>query len=265
MPGRRSRSSRHELARGRGHGRGGRRRRRCGDLHPRAWRHLQYVSAANGGARPGAGSCGPILPGRVARLSSLNHRSPSLPPPSPAWRRPSTFQAAVILAHSLGTIVAQHLAAQHETLVRKLILLGALIEPLAGRPRSAAQACCGGAVGWSCRRSPTRSCRAGCLRGEGTQSGGRSFRARKHSSPDAGGLCSHLRGAGFGSRRRPQGGALSGACSSPGRRTRRRRRRWRACWPIASPARGSRSCPGAGTGRRVERPAEVNAEIRRFI
>ena len=38
--------------------------------------------------------------------------------------------AAVILAHSLGTIVAQHLAAQHGTLVRKLILLGALIEPL---------------------------------------------------------------------------------------------------------------------------------------
>jgi 3-oxoadipate enol-lactonase len=40
------------------------------------------------------------------------------------------IQTAVILAHSVGTIVAQHLAAQHGTLVRKLILLGALIEPL---------------------------------------------------------------------------------------------------------------------------------------
>lgn len=40
------------------------------------------------------------------------------------------IQAAVIVAHSMGTIVAQHLAAQQETLVRKLVLLGALIEPL---------------------------------------------------------------------------------------------------------------------------------------
>jgi 3-oxoadipate enol-lactonase len=40
------------------------------------------------------------------------------------------IQTAVIVAHSVGTIVAQHLAAQHGTLVRKLILLGALIEPL---------------------------------------------------------------------------------------------------------------------------------------
>jgi 3-oxoadipate enol-lactonase len=40
------------------------------------------------------------------------------------------IEAAVIVAHSMGTIVAQHLAAQHETLVRRLILLGALIEPL---------------------------------------------------------------------------------------------------------------------------------------
>jgi 3-oxoadipate enol-lactonase len=40
------------------------------------------------------------------------------------------IQRAVILAHSMGTIVAQHLAVQHEHLVRKLVLLGALIEPL---------------------------------------------------------------------------------------------------------------------------------------
>jgi len=39
-------------------------------------------------------------------------------------------QSAVILAHSMGTIVAQHLAAQDDALVRKLVLLGALIEPL---------------------------------------------------------------------------------------------------------------------------------------
>ena len=40
------------------------------------------------------------------------------------------IQSAAIVAHSMGTIVAQHLAAQHETLVRKMVLLGALIEPL---------------------------------------------------------------------------------------------------------------------------------------
>jgi 3-oxoadipate enol-lactonase len=40
------------------------------------------------------------------------------------------IQTAVIVAHSVGTIIAQHLAAQHGTLVRKLILLGALIEPM---------------------------------------------------------------------------------------------------------------------------------------
>src|SRR5262245_28486134 len=40
------------------------------------------------------------------------------------------IQGATILAHSMGTIIAQHIAAQHETLVRRLILLGVLIEPL---------------------------------------------------------------------------------------------------------------------------------------
>jgi pimeloyl-ACP methyl ester carboxylesterase len=40
------------------------------------------------------------------------------------------IQSAAIVAHSMGTIVAQHLAAQHPTLVRKMVLLGALIEPL---------------------------------------------------------------------------------------------------------------------------------------
>jgi pimeloyl-ACP methyl ester carboxylesterase len=40
------------------------------------------------------------------------------------------IRSAVVIAHSLGTIVAQHLAAQHEALVRRMVLLGALIEPL---------------------------------------------------------------------------------------------------------------------------------------
>jgi pimeloyl-ACP methyl ester carboxylesterase len=40
------------------------------------------------------------------------------------------IESAAVVAHSMGTIVAQHLAAHHETLVRRMVLLGALIEPL---------------------------------------------------------------------------------------------------------------------------------------
>jgi pimeloyl-ACP methyl ester carboxylesterase len=39
-------------------------------------------------------------------------------------------ESALVVAHSMGTIVAQHLAVHHEALVRKMVLLGALIEPL---------------------------------------------------------------------------------------------------------------------------------------
>ncbi len=54
----------------------------------------------------------PLFAAAVARMAKALH-----------------IQTAVIVAHSMGTIIAQHLAAQHETLARKLILLGALIEP----------------------------------------------------------------------------------------------------------------------------------------
>jgi 3-oxoadipate enol-lactonase len=72
----------------------------------------------------------PDLPGS-GRSPLLDH--PSIPLFAGAVARMATaldVQAAVVVAHSMGTIVAQHLAVQHETLVRKLILLGALIEPL---------------------------------------------------------------------------------------------------------------------------------------
>ena len=39
------------------------------------------------------------------------------------------IKSAIIIGHSLGTIVAQHLAAEYSSLVRKMVLIGALIEP----------------------------------------------------------------------------------------------------------------------------------------
>ena len=116
----------------------------------------------------------------------------------------------------MGTIVAQHLAAQHGTLVRKLILLGALIEPLeaarealrkraaaarsGGLPQIADQIVQGGMSPEVRERNPSAAAfvRESILR----------------QTPE--GYARTCEGAGFGARREPQPGALSGAAHHRG-------------------------------------------------
>ena len=162
-------------------------------------------------------------------------------------------ERAHVVAHSLGTIVAFHLAAIAPSLVRSLALFGPLLAPAdAIRPRhprarrEGAQRRRGGHAGDRERAGAGRD----LVRDQGETSRHRGARAGTPDAPAARRLRAHLRRARGRSSPPTRRRSTARPCSSPATRMRSRRLEASGRSPSGCPDAGSRSCAAVDTGRR---------------
>ena len=178
-------------------------------------------------------------------------------------------ERAHVVAHSMGTIVAAHLAALHPR-----SCAASRCSARCSRRRTRRAPTCARAAqkarseGRACRRSPTRWCRRRRRRRPRRSGRGGRVRARVADAPAARRLCALVRGAGRcaargcrahrvpdAARHRRRGrGRAAAVGAADGREDRRRRRRGRR----------SKYCAAAGTGRRSRCPTNARASARSY-
>ena len=171
-------------------------------------------------------------------------------------------ERAHVVAHSLGTIVAAHLAAREPKSVRSLALFGPLLAPpdsaraaIRARGEKARKRGRGRHAG-DRRRAAAR--RAASAETRAKRFAAVAFVRESLMRQDADGYARTCDALGRRAARRCRAHRLSHAAGHRARRMAWRRRKRCAPWPRRSPAAASKCCAAAATGRRWKSPRSAS-------